>query len=215
MTKQYVVVGLGRFGSSLALTLTNLGEQVLGVDVNEERVQLLAEKLVHVVAADATDPAVLERIGVRNFDVAVVSIGSPLQASILVTMAMKEAGVGKVVAKAVNDIHGRVLQKVGADRIYFPERDMGVRAAHSLVGSDIIDYIEFEGDYAIMEIGAPERFYGKSLADLALRAKFGVTVLALKNGTDLRTAPQAEDVINPGTVLVVIGRNRDIVRLSE
>lgn len=215
MNRQYVVIGLGRFGSSLALTLTALGQEVLGVDADEDRVQALADRLVHVVAADATDPAVLERLGLRNFDVAVVSIGSPLQASILVTMAIKEAGVPKVVAKAVNDVHGRVLQKVGADRIYFPERDMGIRAAHSLVGSDIIDYIEFGGEFSIMEIGAPEKFFGKSLAQLALRAKFGVTVVALKKGTDLQTAPQAEDVVEPGTVLVVIGRNRDILKLTE
>lgn len=214
MSRQFVVVGLGRFGSSLALTLSQLGEEVLGIDSNEERIQELAEKLLHVVTADATDLAVLERLGIRNFDVAVVCIGEPLQDSILVTLAMKEAGVRKVVAKAVNDIHGRVLQKVGADRIYYPERDMGVRAAHSLVGSDIIDYIEFGADYSIMEIGAPERFHGKTLADLGLRAKYGINVLALKKGTELQTAPRAEDTVEPGAVLVVIGHNKDLRKLT-
>lgn len=215
MSKQFVVIGLGRFGSSVALTLTQLGEEVLGVDLDEDRVQALSEKLLHVVAADATDPAVLDSLGIRNFDVAVVSIGERLQDSILITLALKEAGVPKVVAKAINDIHGRVLTKVGADRVFYPERDMGIRAAHSLVGSDIIDYIEFGAEYSIMEINAPERFFGKSLAALGLRAKYGITVLALKRGTSLLTAPRAEDVVEPGSVLVVMGHNADLRKFTQ
>ncbi|MCZ7663937.1 MAG: TrkA family potassium uptake protein [Thermoleophilia bacterium] len=215
MSKQFVVIGLGRFGSSVALTLSQLGEEVLGMDLDEDRVQALSEKLLHVVAADATDPAVLESVGVRNFDVAVVSIGERLQDSILITLALKEAGIPRVVAKAVNDIHGRVLIKVGADRVFYPERDMGVRAAHSLVGSNIIDYIEFGADYSIMEINAPERFYGKSLANLALRAQYGITVLAIKKGTSLQTAPRAEDLVEPGSVLVVMGHNNDLRKFTQ
>lgn len=214
MSKQYLVIGLGRFGSSLALTLAQLGEEVVGVDADVERVQQLSDRLLHVVAADATDEHVLEGLGVKNFDVAIVSIGERLQDSVLITMALKEAGVSRVVAKAVSDIHGRVLQKVGADRIFFPERDMGIRAAHSLVGSDIIDYIEFGAEYSIMEISAPSRFVGKTLLELDLRAKYGVTVLAIKKGTSLQTGPRADDVIEEGAVLVVMGHNEDLRRLT-
>lgn len=215
MSRQFVVIGLGRFGSSVARALTQLGEEVLGIDADEDKVQALSDELLHVVVADATDPAVLDSLGLRNFDVAVVSIGRRLQDSILITLALKEAGIARVVARAVDDMHGRVLRKVGADRVFYPERDMGVRAAHSLVGSDIIDYIEFGSDYSIMEIAAPEKFVGRTLAELGIRAKYGITVLALKRGVDVLTAPTAADVIADDAVLVVMGRNADLRKLTS
>jgi len=215
MSRQFVVIGLGRFGSSVAQTLTQLGEEVLGIDVDEDRVQALSDDLLHVVVADATDPAVLESLGLRNFDVAVVSIGKRLQDSILITLALKEAGTPRVVARAVDDMHGRVLRKVGADRVFFPERDMGIRAAHSLVGSHIIDYFEFGSDYSIMEIAAPDKFTGRTLGELGIRAKYGITVLALKRGTEILTAPQAVDVIEGDTVLVVMGQNDDLRKFTS
>ncbi|MHB8868496.1 MAG: potassium channel family protein [Thermoleophilia bacterium] len=214
MSRQFVVIGLGRFGASVARALTQLGEDVLGIDVDEDKVQSLSDELLHVVVADATDPAVLDSLGLRNFDVAVVSMGRRLQDSILITHSLKEAGIARVVARAVDDMHGRVLRKVGADRVFYPERDMGIRAAHSLVGSDIIDYIEFGSDYSIMEITAPARFVGRSLAELGIRAKYGITVLALKRGADVLTSPAAADVIAEGAVLVVMGRNADLRKLT-
>ncbi len=214
MSRQFVVIGLGRFGASVARALTQLGEEVLGIDVDEEKVQALSDELLHVVVADATDPEVLDSLGLRNFDVAVVSIGRRLQDSILITLALKEAGISRVVARAVDDMHGRVLRKVGADRVFFPERDMGIRAAHSLVGSDIIDYIEFGSDYSIMEIAAPQRFVGHSLAELGIRAKYGIPVLALKRGSDVLTSPAAADIIEDDAVLVVMGRNADLRKLT-
>ena len=214
MSRQFVVIGLGRFGSSVARALTQLGEEVLGIDLDEDRVQALSDQLLHVVVADATDPAVMESLGLRNFDVAVVSIGRRLQDSILITLALKEAGIPRVVARAVDDMHGRVLRKVGADRVFFPERDMGVRAAHSMVGSEIIDYIEFGSDYSIMEIEAPAKFVGATLGELGVRAKYGITVLALKRGGEVLTAPQAADLVEEGSVLVVMGRNSDLRKFT-
>ncbi|MHB9149070.1 MAG: potassium channel family protein [Thermoleophilia bacterium] len=214
MSRQFVVIGLGRFGSSVARSLTQLGEDVLGIDVDEDRVQALSDELLHVVVADATDPAVLDSLGLRNFDVAVVSIGRRLQDSILITLALKEAGTPRVVARAVDDMHGRVLRKVGADRVFFPERDMGIRAAHSLVGSDIIDYFEFGSDYSIMEIAAPGKFVGRTLGELGIRAKYGITVLALKRGSDILTAPEAADIVEEEAILVVMGRNSDLRKLT-
>lgn len=214
MSRQFVVIGLGRFGASVARALTQLGEDVLGIDVDEEKVQSLSEELLHVVVADATDPAVLESLGLRNFDVAVVSIGRRLQDSILITLALKETGIPRVIARAVDDRHGKVLRKVGADRVFFPERDMGIRAAHSLVGSEIIDYIEFGSEYSIMEIEAPAKFGGSTLGELNIRAKYGITVLALKRGGDVLTAPQATDMIEEGTILVVMGQNSDLRKFT-
>ena len=214
MSRQFVVIGLGRFGASVARALTQLGEEVLGIDADEEKVQSLSEELLHVVVADATDPAVLESLGLRNFDVAVVSIGRKLQDSILITLALKESGIPRVIARAIDDRHGRVLRKVGADRVFFPERDMGIRAAHSLVGSEIIDYIEFGSEYSIMEIETPDKFAGSTLGALDIRAKYGITVLALKRGGEVLTAPQATDTIEEGTILVVMGRNTDLRRFT-
>ena len=215
MSRQFVVIGLGRFGASVARALTQLGEEVLGIDVDEEKVQALSDELLHVVVADATDPAVLVSLGLRNFDVAVVSIGLRLQDSILITLALKEAGTPRVVARAVDEMHGRVLRKVGADRVFFPERDMGIRAAHSLVGSDIIDYIEFGSDYSIMEIAAPAKFVGRTLAELGIRAKYGITVLAIKRGSDVLTAPKAADTVEEGAILVMMGRNADLRKITD
>jgi trk system potassium uptake protein TrkA len=214
MSRQFVVIGLGRFGASVARALTQLGEEVMGIDADEEKVQALSEELLHVVVADATDPAVLESLGLRNFDVAVVSIGRRLQDSILITLALKESGIPRVIARAIDERHGRVLRKVGADRVFFPERDMGIRAAHSLVGSEIIDYIEFGSEYSIMEIEAPDKFTGSTLGELDVRAKYGITVLALKRGGEVLTAPRANDLIEEETILVVMGRNSDLRKFT-
>src|SRR5690349_13447605 len=139
---QFVIVGLGRFGSSIGRELIELGYEVLGVDRDEEKVQELATVLTHTVVADATEEEVLRSIGARNFDCGVVAIGDDIQASILATILLKELGVKKVVAKAVSELHGRVLERMGVDRVIYPERDMGVRLAHQLVSPNLLDYIE-------------------------------------------------------------------------
>lgn len=139
---QYAVIGLGRFGSSLSQELTQLGHEVLGIDRDEEKVDEMSDKLTHTVVADATDEEVLRSLGVRNFDCAVVAIGDNIQASIMAAILLKELGVKTVVAKALTDQHAKVLEKIGVDRIIFPERDMGVRVAHQLVSPNLLDYIE-------------------------------------------------------------------------
>jgi len=214
--KQFAVIGLGRFGTSVARTLYELGYDVLGVDSEEEKTQDVVNMLTHVVQADATDDEALRSLGLRNFDVVVVAIGHDLQASILVTLLLKELGVDQVVVKAASELHGRVLQKIGADRVVFPERDMGVRLAHSLVATNILDYIELSPDYGMVEMSATEDLSGSSLRELDLRARFGVSVVAIRKASgEVLVAPGAEDMVDEGDVVVIIGMSKNIARLEK
>lgn len=210
--KQFVVIGLGRFGSSVAKTLYSLGKEVLAIDTDEEVVQSISDSVTHSVQADATDEATLRSLGIRNFDVAVITIGSDVQSSVMVTLLVKELGVKFVVAKAQNELHAKVLYKIGADRVVFPERDMGVRVGHNLCSSNILDFIELSPDYSIMEIEAVEEWNYKTLRELNMRSKYGINVMAIKRDKDINVSPLADDKIMPKDVLVVIG---DSDRLKE
>ncbi|HQE05727.1 MAG TPA: TrkA family potassium uptake protein [Tepidanaerobacteraceae bacterium] len=214
--RQFLVVGLGRFGTSLAKTLYNLGYDVMGIDSNEEIIQNIADSITHAVQADATDENTLKALGVRNFDVAIVSIGNDIQSSILITIMLKEMGIKYVVAKAQSQLHGKVLYKIGADRVVFPERDMGVRVAHNLVSSNILDYIELSPEYSIVEIAAIPAWHNKSLGQLDMRRKYGLNVMAIKRGNnDVKISPHADDLILENDVLVVVGRKSDIEKLER
>jgi len=213
--KQFVVIGLGRFGASLARTLAEAGYDVLGVDVLEERIRPLTNVLTHVVQADATDEEVLRSLGIRNFDVCVVTISSNIQSSILTTLMVKELGVSLVVAKARDEQHGKVLQKIGADRVVFPERDMGVRLAQNLIAGNILDHIELSPDNSIAEVEVGERLVGKNLRQLDLRSRLGLNVMAIKRGHEVSVSPKADDVVQEGDVLVVIGPNEGIRKLES
>ena len=214
--RQFLVVGLGRFGTSLAKTLYNLGYDVMGIDSNEEIIQNIADQITHAVQADATDENTLKALGVRNFDVAIVSIGNDIQSSILVTIMLKEMGIKYVVAKAQSQLHGKVLYKVGADRVVFPERDMGIRVAHYLVSSNILDYIELSPEYSIVEIAAVPAWYDKSLGQLDMRRKYGLNVMAIKrNDSNVIISPHADTIILKDDVLVVVGHKGDIEKLER
>lgn len=215
MKKQFVIIGCGRFGSSVAKTLCSMGNEVLVVDRNEETIQNIANKVTHAVQADATDENSIKSLGIRNFDVAVVTIGSNIQSSILVTLMVKELGVKYVIAKAQNELHAKVLYKIGADRVVFPEREMGVRVAHNLVSSNIMDYIELAPDYSIVEIATLDEWIGKSLIELNMRSEYGVNVMAIKHGPNIDISPDATDLIEEGDVLVVIGHNDDIREIEK
>ncbi|KMT22663.1 potassium channel family protein [Clostridium cylindrosporum] len=214
-SKQYVIIGLGRFGTSIAKTLYSLGNEVLAVDVDEEVVQEVSQDVTHAVQADSTDESVLRALGLRNFDVAVITIGSDVQASIMATLLVKELGVKYVIAKAHNEVHAKVLYKIGADRVVFPERDMGVRVAHNLCSSNILDYIELSPDYSIMEVTAINKWVGKSLKDLNIRSRFGINVMAIKRGNDINISPEADEYIKKGDILVVIGGTESLKDIEE
>jgi len=215
--KQFVIIGIGRFGGAVAETLSELGHEVLAIDTDEEAIQKISDKVTHAVTADATDESVLKSLGVRNFDVAVVAIGSDIQSSILITLMLKELGVRYVVAKAQNELHARVLMKIGADKIVFPEREMGERVAHNLISSSILDFIELSEDHSIIEYAVPESWKGKALRDINMRARYGVTVVAIRNMKDesINIAPKADSGIKEGDIMIVIGHNDDLKKLER
>lgn len=214
MKKQLAVIGLGRFGMSLIEELTIMGHEVLAIDNDEQKVNTVADLVTHAVQADAMDEQALKALGIRNFDTVVVSIGENIQSSMLTTILLKEMGVEKIVAKARNHLHGKVLEKIGAT-VIFPERDMGRRLAHMLVSEGILDQIHLSRHHSIMEIKAPVLFMGKTLVDLDVRKKFKVTILAVKRGEEILVSPSAEEVIAQGDILVAIGNNSDLQKLSS
>lgn len=214
MKRQFAVIGLGRFGSSVSRNLTQMGYEVLCVDSNEDQVEDIKNEVTYAITADAREERVLDSLGIRNFDVVVVAIGSDIQASILITLNLKEAGVKKVVAKAVNDIHGRVLEKVGADKIIYPERDMGERVAHYLASSNLLDYISISDKYSLLEVTVPHFMAGKSLKETNLRVKFGVNVVAIKRGDDLIVSPPGDQSLNQDDILILIGKTNDVEKFS-
>ncbi len=203
--KQFVIVGLGRFGQSVAKTLYSLGNEVLVIDKNEDLIQDIADDVTHAVQVDATDEGALKQLGLSNFDVAVISIGGSIQSSIMATLLVKELGVKYIIAKGNGELHAKVLRKIGADRVILPEQDMGVRVAHNIASSSILDYIELSPDYSIMEIEALKEWRGKALAELNLRKKYGINVMAIKNGEKVNLNPAADDIIEKGNIIVAIG----------
>jgi len=209
-----VVLGLGRFGRSLALELAKREVQVLGIDRDPKIVQDLAEQLTHVVAADTTDPQALRQLGVADFGHAVVAIGTHMEASILTVAALSDLGVKSIWAKALNRMQGRILERVGAHRVVLPEHEMGERVAHLVTGR-MLDFIAFEDDYALVKTRTPEEAVGKSLGEARLRSKYSVTVVGIKrSGQDFTYATQ-ETVVEPGDVLIVAGRTKAVEDFAE
>lgn len=214
--KQFAVIGLGRFGSSLARALSRMGYEVLAIDTNEENVNDITDEITYAVQMDALEENALKSMGIRNFDAVIVAIGQDIQASILVTVMLKEMGVKKVIAKAQTELHGKVLEKVGADLVVFPERDMGERLAHNLIAADnIMDLINLSPDYSIIELKTPPEFIGKTLQETALRKEFGITVIAIRRGSEVIISPEAKQTIRENDILVAIGRNEKLKRLER
>ena len=206
--KEFVVIGLGRFGSNVAGSLHNMGYGVLGIDSDETKVQRNVDHCTHVVEADATDQHILRSLGVGDFDVGIVSIGNNLEASVLVTLLLKELGVPQVISKASSDVHGKLLRRVGADRIVFPERDMGLRLANRLALDNVVDYLEITPDVSIVEITTPPAMQGKTLRQLDLRARFDINVLAIRSsGEQVVVSPSPDVPIAEGDILVALGTN--------
>lgn len=214
--KTYLVIGMGRFGSAVAARLYELGNEVLVVDENEENIQAIASRVTHAVVGDARDEAVLRALGARNFDCAIVAIGGDLAASILVTLALKELGIPAVICKASNETFKRALEKVGADRVVIPEREMAVKLAQSLSSSNVLDFIELSDDFGIAEVVVPDNWADRSIRELNVRAKYGVTILACQQpGEKLQVQPGAENVIRAGATVTVLGANERIARLQK
>jgi trk system potassium uptake protein len=214
MSRQFVVIGLGRLGSAMIATLTSLGHDVLGIDADEEVVQDLAAEFpnAHLVAADATEESVLRDLNVGQFDGAAVVIGEDMEAGILATANLKEMGVPFVVARAISKLHARVLERVGADRIIEPEKDMGAQVARTMASPAVMDYVDLGGDEALIEAEVPEEWLGKNLADLHLSRQSGLTILAVKPKGKAGTIPSADTVLREGDVIVVGGTKENLDR---
>lgn len=208
--KQVVVIGLGRFGSSLARTLCDLGDEVLGLDIDPKRVEYVAEFATQAAQLDATDEEALREMGVRNFDIGVVAIGGDLKGSILVTLLLKRLCVKTVIAKAQDDLHGEILEKVGADRVVYPERETGVRVAHGISTPNLVDYLEVMSGYGIAKLVTPPSFVGKELGQLELKSRYGLTPLILRRDGELMINPSRSEVLGKGDVLVLSGRDEQL-----
>jgi trk system potassium uptake protein TrkA len=214
MSRQFVIIGLGRLGSAMLDTLLSLGHEVLGIDTDEELVQELSADYpnAHLVAADATEESVLQDLNVGQFDGAAVVIGEDMEAGILATANLKEMGVPFVVARAMSRLHARVLERIGADRIIEPEKDMGVQVARTMASPAVMDYVDLGGDEALIEAEVPEEWVGKSLADLHLSRQSGLTILAVKPKGKAGTIPNADTVLGEGDVIVVGGTKENLDR---
>ena len=203
------VIGLGRFGSSLALELSNNGQEVLGIDADEKLVQNMANSLTQVVRADATNENALYELGINEFDSAVVAIGSDLEASILTVSLLLQMGVPEVWAKATSVAHGKILEQLGVHHVIFPEMDMGKRVAH-MVSGESLDYIELAEDFVLVKTEVHDSFNGKSLSDLKLRTELGITVVATSRSGAEYTPAKPSTILNPGDLIIVAGSKRAV-----
>ncbi len=217
MKKQFAVIGLGNFGFYLAAGLFQKGHEVLGIDINPRQVQEIRDQVSRAVIADATDLQALKELELEKMDAVVVSIGSVLNSSILATLNLKDMGVKRVVAKAVSDAHGRILQKIGADDIYFPEKDIAQTAAQRLDNPNVLDYLPFMEGYSIVELAPPREFIGKTLIELDLINKFGIQVVAVKEPVpdNVVMIPTGRYLIKDSDVLVLLGPDKALAGLKE
>ena len=208
--KQYIVIGCGRFGSSVAKKMCQLGNEVMVIDKDEDSIENIAEQVTHTAIVDVTEERDLKSIGLGNFDVVIVAISSDIRSSIMATIMAKEMGVPKIVCKAKDELQAKVLYKIGADKVVFPERDMGIRLAYNLASENILDQINLDPEYSIMEIVTPTNWVGKTIIELNLRAKYDITVLAVKTTSGLKVMPSPNYKMQEKNILIIIGNTDKI-----
>lgn len=213
--KSYVIIGLGRFGFQLARHLYKRDQEVLAIDIHQELVDTIADHVTSAVVADAKDPAVLRELDVQSCDCAIVAIGTDLAASVLVTMNLKKLGVKRIICKAFDNTHAAILEKLGADQVIIPERVVAEKLASSLVSPNILETIELSDTYGIVERKPPKPWIGKTLRDLNIRAKYGISVIALKESGKTNVSPAADDKISPESILVLLGEYEDLNKLER
>lgn len=213
--KEFVVFGLGRFGKSVATTLAESGCEVLVVDNNEDKIHDIADSVTYAVKADVTDAETLSSLGIGNFDGAIIAIGEHLEASVLGTILVKEMGIPFVLAKVQTETQAKVLMKVGADKVVFPEKETGIRIANKLIHGNFFDAVELSATYSLMEINSKPEWDGHTLKELDFRKKYDINVIGIKNGGKLNINPLAEQILSHEDVLVVIGENEQLTRLQS
>jgi len=217
MKKQIVVMGLGRFGVSVATTLASLGHDVLALDDDERNVTGVASQITRAVQADATNEAVLRDLGIQDYDVAIISMGVSIEASVLSTILVKKMGVRYVIARANNELHGSILEKIGADVVVYPEREMGIRTAHSMIIRSASDYLSVSPRYGIARLQALPYLTGKSLADLGFgpKGRWEIAALILLRRNEVTVAPDLNETIREGDVLIVSGQDDKLEKLLD
>jgi trk system potassium uptake protein TrkA len=214
--QQFAVIGLGRFGRAVSRELHYMGHDVLGTDIDEKLVaQVLNEKMAaHAIQLDSTDPLALKEAGIFEFDTVIVAIGNYVQQSIITTLNLKEAGISQVIAKASTEIHGKLLERVGADRVVFPEYEAGCNLARTLTRPSVLDHFDLDPEHSIVEVLVPEEFHGKTIAELQLRSHYGLTLLAVgQEDSNYEINPYSNQRLCKGDAMVVLGSDKDIERL--
>ena len=212
--KSYAVIGLGQFGMSVAETLAESDCDVLAIDAREENIQEIADKVTYAVRADVREPEVLRTLGVQNVDVAVIAVAENMEASIMATMQAKELGVPYVLAKAMNALHGKILEKIGADRVIYPEQSMGLRVARNLMSGGFLDVFELSTEFSMAEFPVPTEWIGKSLQELQLRENHDINIIAIKVGNDVEINLDPVKPLEADWHLIAIGKNKVLERLN-
>jgi len=215
MKKQIVVIGLGRFGTSLANTLTSIGHEVLAIDKDEERVQNISSQITHAVQADATNEVVLKDLGIKNFDIAIVTISSDIKSSVLATLLLKKLGINHLIARAYDDLHAAILERIGADTVVSPEREMGARVAQGVTLLHVSDYMSVIPGYGIARMKTPSHLVGKKLSEIGFgpKGKWEAAVLLLQREKEILVHPSQREAIQPDDILFVAGNNENVAKL--
>ena len=215
MSKSFIIIGLGRFGTSTARMLTTLGHEVLAVDKRADRVSAIKDSVMHAVQADSTDERALSQLGVRNFDTVVICIGDDIRASILTTVLCREMGAKKIVAKAQDDLHQKLLIKTGADRVVQPEHDGGIRLARSLVAEGVLDSLDLSEEYCINEIEVPHHWVGQSLAQIDVRNRYGFSIIAIRRDGHVAGNIDPNEPFHADDSIYILGDNKSLERIKQ
>lgn len=216
MRKQFVVIGIGRFGSSVAVSLYESGFEVLAIDLDIEKIEEISNDVTHALSLDASDEKALESVNIRDYDTAIIAIGENIQESLLVTLLVKEAGVKEIICKANSRLHGKLLKKIGATRIVLPEQEMGLRVANNLKYQSLFDYIKISKDSSLVEFTAPKEWVNKTIGEINIRAKYEVTLIGIKfdQNSDMDLNINADTVIEEDDLLIIIGRDEKLAKLQ-
>jgi len=215
MRKEYAVIGLGRFGGSICRELSMEGMEVLAIDKDEEKVNEYKNIASHAVVVDSTDEDALKEIGIKNFEHVIVAIGENIQASILTTVILADLEINKITVKAQNDYHEKILNKIGADQVVHPERDMGKRLAHNLISNNILDYLDLSDEHSIIEVKVGNKMIGRSLEELHIRKRFGCNIVAIRRDDKINVSPDANEKFEKEDIIIVIGADRDLNRFEK
>ena len=213
--KEFVIFGVGDFGMNVAKTLANSGATVMVVDKEESQLEKVASEVTHTISADATNPEAMKQLGIRNYDGAIVGIGHNLETSALITMQLKEMDVPFIMVKASTDIEGRILTRVGADKVIFPDREMGIRVGNDIINGNYFEAIELSDEYSIVDMPVPTSWVGKTLQQLKVRSKYGISIIGIRGLEELNVNPAADYRLLAQDILIVLGHNTEIQRLRE